>query len=253
MSHSHSKRVKSTSRDRQAQNIDEVISAFIDSTKNLAEDLDATDDVLNDFIDSAEGLASLVRQTAHKTNTVDQRATENSDELDELEQDLDDEKDKRSAEIEGCHNRINNVEQDIDDVNPTPQADRTTTQADDLTPIEQLSQADEISEVTESKSVQRAISLFKNIDNWGSRTPKGIVLKPADNPLSLLEADQDESLQWVQYYRACEALEQLSHGAVTFFDSDRHGKMLVLHEQSDAHERVVGSHTTSLAENRGRS
>jgi hypothetical protein len=226
--------------------IDEVVSAFIDSTKNLAADLDATDDVLREFVDSAEGLASLVQETAHKTNTVDQKASDNSDELDELEQDLDDEKDKRSAEIEGCHNRISNVEQDIDDAHPCPQADDTTIQADDLTPIEQLSQADDIEEVTDSKSVQRAVSIFKNIDDWGNKTPKGIILKPADNPLSLLEADQDESLAWKQYYRAAEALEQLSHGSVTFFHSDKHGKMICLHEQSEAYQRVVqGTLTTT--------
>jgi hypothetical protein len=55
----------------------------------------------------------------------------------------------------------------------------------------------------------------------------------------LLEADRDESLCRRQWYRACETLEKLSEGAVTFFDSDRHGKMICLHEQSEAYERVV--------------
>jgi hypothetical protein len=224
--------------------IDEVVSAFIDSTKNLAEDLGATDDVLSDFVDSAEGLASLVRQTAKKTNTVDERATENSADIGELEQDLDDEKDKRSASIEGVHNRVSSVEDQITASNPTPQAEKTNAQAGDLTPIEQLSQADDIDEVTDSQSVQRAVSIFKNIDNWGCRTPKGIVLKPADNPLSLLEADQDESLAWKQYYRAAEALEQLSQGSATFFHSDKHGRIICLHSQSEAYQRVVEGELT---------
>jgi len=88
------------------------------------------------------------------------------------------------------------------------------------------------------------VSLFKNLPNWGSKTPKGIVLKPADNPLSLLEADREENLAWKQYYRAAEALEQLSEGSVTFFDSDRHGKMIVLHEQSETYERIVSDQLT---------
>ncbi|WP_133305068.1 hypothetical protein [Halonotius pteroides] len=50
--------------------------------------------------------------------------------------------------------------------------------------------------------------------------PKGYCLRPKDNPKQLLEADRDENLAWKQYYRAAEALEGLSEGAVTFFDSD---------------------------------
>jgi hypothetical protein len=62
--------------------------------------------------------------------------------------------------------------------------------------------------------------------------------------VALLEADRDESLSWKQYYRAAETLEKLSKGSVTFFDSDKHGKMLVLHEQSDAFDRVANGSLT---------
>lgn len=141
------------------------------------------------------------------------------------------------------------LEADLGRSNPTPESRETTIQQHDLTPIEQLSRADDPSEVTDSPTVERAISLFQNIAQWGSKTPKGIVLKPADNPLSLLETDREESLAWKQYYRACETLEQLSEGSVTFFDSDRHGKMLVLHSQSETYERVAnGALTPSTVE-----
>jgi hypothetical protein len=53
----------------------------------------------------------------------------------------------------------------------------------------------------------------------------------------LLEAAYDESLAWTQYYRAAEALERVSKGAVTFFDPQKHGKTVVLHEGSDVHDR----------------
>jgi hypothetical protein len=49
----------------------------------------------------------------------------------------------------------------------------------------------------------------------------------------------DESLCWKQYYRAAEALEGLSEGSVTFVNSDRHGKMLILHEHSDVYDRMI--------------
>jgi hypothetical protein len=41
--------------------------------------------------------------------------------------------------------------------------------------------------------------------------------------------------------QGCPDLKQLSRGAITFFDSDRHGKTLILHEQSAVHERVTDS------------
>jgi len=149
------------------------------------------------------------------------------------------------SDVKWCEEEIEELEAGLDTANPTPEAGETPLQASDLTPIEQLSRADDVSDVTDSPTVERAVALFNNLADWGSKTPKGIVLKPADNPLSLLEADQDESLAWKQYYRAAEALERLSHGSVTFFDSDKHGKMLCLHNQSESFERVVNGSLTA--------
>lgn len=141
------------------------------------------------------------------------------------------------------------LEADLEASNPTPEAGETTRQQADLTHIEQISRAagDDISSVTDSVDARRAVALWRNLVQWGKKTPKGYCLRPADNPVSLLEADQDENLCWKQYYRACEALEGLSEGAVTFCHSDRHGKMLVLHEQSDAFERATRSLSASSA------
>jgi hypothetical protein len=140
------------------------------------------------------------------------------------------------------------VEDMIEDVTPTPDSGETTRQEHDTTPIERLAIADDVENVTDSVSVERAVSLFRNLPNWGVKTPKGICLRPKDNPLQLLETDRDESLAWKQYYRAAKVLERLSKGAVTFFDSDRHGKMIVLHGQSDVYERVVNGRLTPSSE-----
>jgi hypothetical protein len=140
------------------------------------------------------------------------------------------------------------LEADTEEITPTPSDGGTTIQKHDLKPIEQISRADNLDEVIDSPSVKRAVSLFKNIAQWGSKTPKGIVLKSSDNPLSLLSADMDESLCWKQYYRAAEALESLSEGALTFFNSKKHGKMLVLHQKSEVYDRMKnGTLTMSSA------
>lgn len=232
--------------------VSETIESFVESTTALANALDAPESIVSEFQSSAEELGELVAKTAHESNQAAQQANDNSDEIQSNSDDLDELQNHTGKERAKLSGRIAKVEQDIEDSNPTPQADQTTIQQEDLTPIEQLSQSDEIEDVTDSKSVRRAVSLFKNLPRWGSKTPKGIVLKPADNPLSLLEADRDESLCWKQYYRAAETLEQLSQGSVTFFDSDRHGKMICLHEQSEAYQRVVnGSLSTSSVEATG--
>jgi hypothetical protein len=68
-----------------------------------------------------------------------------------------------------------------------------------------------------------------------------MTLRPADKPKDLLEAATGESLAWQQYYRACEALESLSKGAVTFVDTNRHGKTLVFHDETAVHARATAT------------
>jgi len=163
------------------------------------------------------------------------------DMIEDLRDDLAEHREETARERAEDRQRISDLEDRVEDLESGHDPKESTGEeatADDLTPVERLSRSDDVDDMTDSASVRRAVALFKNLPDWGTRTPKGIVLKPADNPLQLLQADRDESLAWKQYYRAAEALERLSCGAVTFFDSDRHGKMLVLHEQSEAHDRV---------------
>lgn len=113
-------------------------------------------------------------------------------------------------------------------------------QTDTLTPIERLNEGDR-EDVAQhvTPSIERALTLFENLTDWGSKAGVGYTLRPADSPKTLLEAARDESLSWSQYYRAAEALESLSKGAVTFFKHNDHGKMIALHEDSDVHDRVT--------------
>jgi len=149
------------------------------------------------------------------------------------------------TDVEWCEEEIKEIEASLDTSDHIPKSGETRLQASSLTPIEQLSRAEDVGDVTDSPTVKRAVALFSNLADWGSKTPKGIVLKSDDNPLRLLEADQNESLAWKQYYRAAESLERLSNGSVTFFHSDKHGKMICLHEQSETFDRVVNGSLTA--------
>jgi hypothetical protein len=153
--------------------------------------------------------------------------------------DLRDRLDALSTGLSTAHEEIEAVEEQVDAAEPTPSDGNTGLRRDELTPIERLSTDGDVEEVTTSASVERAVEIFDNIQSWGTKVPKGYTIRPEDNPLALLEAARDEDLSWRQWYRAAQTLEQLSRGAVTFFDSDRHGKTLVLHEQSAVYERVT--------------
>lgn len=202
----------------------------------------------NGSIDT-ESIAEILTSFEQRIQQLEDENEQQQQQIQQLEDELEAERQQRGKDDCAIKSRVSDLEDDIEADTPTPDTGETPTRKADLTPIEQLSQADDVAEVTESASVKRAVSLFTNLAQWGSKTPKGFVLKPADNPLSLLEADSDESLCWKQYYRAAKTLEKMSKGAVTFFDSDRHGKMLVLHKQSETYSRMVnGSLSSSSVE-----
>jgi hypothetical protein len=196
-----------------------------------------------------------IEEQDERIDEQNKRIDEQDERIDELQEQLKDERATRAKESAQDRQRIHQVEQAVEeqespDTNPTPDTSETA-QTDPLTPIERLSGGDRediAQQVT--PSVKRALALFEHLPDWGTSTPKGITLRPDDRPKDLLEATTGESLAWQQYYRACEALESLSKGAVTFVDHRRHGKTLVFHDNTGVHQRATatnhGDSRTSL-------
>lgn len=197
-------------------------------------------------VDADADLTTIVEQLVERVEDLEQTVEEQQATIEDLEQTVE----QTSNNASGAHARINSVEDELEDVeadtsptsDPTPDTDEDAS-TEPLTPIERLSESGDSTDVATNvtASVRRAVTLFENLPDWGSSTPKGRVLKPADRPKQLLEAATDESLAWTQYYRAAEALERLSKGAVTFFDHQKHGKTVVLHENTTVHDRAVQS------------
>ena len=206
---------------------------------------------------SSIAVEQIVEQLAERVTDLEETVEEQAEQIDSLEEDKADLED-RVADLEAetarsraedrqrltdAEDRLDDLEKgDITDETPTPQAD-TNASTEPLTPIERLSESGDSTDVAANvtASVRRAVTLFENLPDWGQSTPKGRVLKPSDRPKQLLEAACDESLAWTQYYRAAEALERLSKGAVTFFDHSKHGRTVVLHEGSGVHDRATQS------------
>ena len=213
----------------------------------LAIDSEGKEDFPPESASTEVKLNALIEIVEEQSEKIEEQATqieEQSERIDELEAELSQHQKRSAKERAETKKRVTELEEQSNEDNPTPEDGETTIHRPDLTPIERLAESEEISEVTESASVERAVTLFENIRDWGVKTPKGYVIRPKDNPRQLLEADRDENLHWKQYYRAAKALERLSKGACTFFDSDRHGKMIVLHEQSEAYDRVTNQSLT---------
>ena len=219
--------------DTESVNINELVSR-VEELEQRVDDQQSTIDDQQSTIESQQETIEDQQETIEDAQN----------EIDELRSELIEHQERSVRKIAETMKDVNQLQESLESDSSdttTPTDGGTTIQEHDLKPIEQISRADSenLDEVIDSPSVRRALSLFQNMMDWGSRTPKGIVLKSSDNPLSLLSADMDESLCWKQYYRAASALEGLSEGAVTFVNSERHGKMLILHEHSDVYQRMI--------------
>jgi hypothetical protein len=137
---------------------------------------------------------------------------------------------------DAAHRRIDELEDEIEDEKGGVQADETTTQDDDLLPIERIARLKESDDQDESPfadttpSVDRAVTIFEHFREWSKKAPSGRVIR--DNLRNLLNTATGERLAWKQVYRACRKLEEWSKGAIEFVQHDRHGWLLVEEQPS---------------------
>jgi uncharacterized protein (UPF0335 family) len=210
----------------------------------LATDADLAT-IVEQLVDRVDDLEQEKADLVDRVDDLEQEKADLVDRVDDLEQETARERAEDRQRLTGLEEAVEDVEEDTSPTSdPTPQAGKDAS-TEPLTPIERLSESGDSTDVATNvtASVRRAVKLFDHLPDWGQATPKGRVLKPSDRPKQLLEAATDESLAWTQYYRAAEALERLSKGAITFFDHQKHGKTLVLHEGSDVHDRATQSKT----------
>jgi ElaB/YqjD/DUF883 family membrane-anchored ribosome-binding protein len=161
-------------------------------------------------------------------------------------------------EIVENEERIDDLQETADEPDHGHAQESVPDAVSDLVPMEVVSYLDVDKLLDNQRSretIERATTLFENMQDWGDKTPKGRTLRLADhNVKSLLEAELDTSLKWKQVHRACRFIEAFTKGACTFFNSDRHGRVLCLHDHSDLYERLENgsnSLTSSSAQTRG--
>lgn len=105
----------------------------------------------------------------------------------------------------------------------------------DLLPIERLAKLREKDEQHPAlpkngrESFERALSIFENYSTWSKKTPKGRTI--TSGLKAHLETVVGESLAWRQVYRAMDALERWTRGAISHERTSRHGHVLVASER----------------------
>ena len=121
--------------------------------------------------------------------------------------------------------QVTEVEQT--DGTATDESDDSNAQSDSMgTPMEQVLRAGDagvLGHVT--ASVERAITMAEHFSQWAGKAPNGLVIK--DNLKTLLETATGERFAWNQVYRAAEALEDGTNGAIEFKKHRRFGWILV--------------------------
>lgn len=99
-----------------------------------------------------------------------------------------------------------------------------------MTPLERLLDDPQNSGIRITPSVDRAMTIASRIDQWSEKVPAGHVVRNGLN--KLLSTVEDESLAWKQVHRACHKLDELTGGRISFEDTDQHGRVLVMRDES---------------------
>lgn len=123
--------------------------------------------------------------------------------------------------VESNNTRVKSVASEVEEIRDgggTVEADPEDRVSDDYTPVERIVALGE--DLAESASDKRAVTIFENLSDWGKKTPNGklIIRTGKDKLKTHLDAARpdDDVASWKQVHRACEALEDLSDGYISF-------------------------------------
>lgn len=153
-------------------------------------DVSAQIEALRGRVDGLEAALRDVREENRQLRSELADVSEHTDRLDDG--------------VRAAHDRIGNVEEQID-------TGSTTTELKVA-----IQMAPERREERYSKSEQRALTVATSIRDVGG--PQGA--KAGQELKRAVERDRDESLQYTQLYRACDKLESMSDGAIEFVSDD---------------------------------
>jgi chemotaxis regulatin CheY-phosphate phosphatase CheZ len=225
-------------------NVSQTVTRFVDAVEDLAVELDAPDSVVNEFVDAGDELAELVEETAQ---TVEQ----NVDDIKSNAGDIEGEAERRSAEIEGCHHRISNVEDEIDDLETTGARTADTSDSDskgvddETTALERVCALPEhVVEDNLTANQHRARSIARRIEEYGRSVPAGVAIT-SSRIKRVLTAQEDTTIHRQTVSRVADFLERFGDGSVQIKET-RGGKTTVVFDNE-----IVDAVTSVVTDNTG--
>lgn len=217
--------------------VDERVADLEETAEEMRTDIARLDDEVGAV---REEFDSLRRTTERDLSEVG----EDIEELEEEVEDLDQKWYKTLQDVIDVEFRLDDLEDWQESVDGDDLADSGQPRLTDLTSLERMELLG-VEQVLDShqgkETAERALTIAEHLEEWGEKTPKGLVLRCSDhNLLNLLRAEHNNpSLEWKQAHRACRKIVAETKGAVVFLDRKRHGRVLCLHEDTDLYERVT--------------
>jgi predicted nucleic acid-binding Zn-ribbon protein len=223
-------------------------------------DLEATAADLESDIDRLRAEAEAVRGEFESLRRSTERdLAEVGQDIEDLEEEveaLDEKRYYNLQDIADIELRLDDLEEWQDSIDDSGVTGDDQLRLDDLTELErmELLGVEEVLDANQGgKTAERALTIANHLEEWGQKTPKGLVIRCSDHNLRhLLGAERNETLAWKQVHRACQKVVAGAEGAVAFLDTDRHGRVLCLHEDTGLYERIANGDsplTASSAEN----
>jgi len=215
-------------------NVSQTVERFVDAVDDLATALDAPESVTNEFVDAGEDLADIVEETA-------QQSKENGERIENNTETIEDEKDRRSAEIEGCHNRLSRLDDKIDEepdsptTNPTPDGSKTTIQEPETALEDVASIPEHLVDDSLTANQRRARFVAIDVEEYSRSVPAGRAIKSSELR-RILSAGTDETIYNQTVSRVIDYLDELGGDDVKIRET-RSGERAVIFED-DLVERL---------------
>ncbi len=163
-----------------------------------------------------EQIEELTEQNQQQQEQIEELTEQNQqqqEQIEELEEKIEEETDRRSAEIEGTHCRISRVEEEIEEETPTPQPEETDTQEPETALESVCSLPEETAEENLTANQQRARFVAKDISDYGRKVPAGIAIKSSEIR-RVLTAAEEGSIHTQTVSRVIEFLDRFGDSEV---------------------------------------
>lgn len=209
-----------TANSRYDSDVAQTVSTFVDSVTDALASVNADREVIKHVEDAGNAV----------TDAVEQEVQQKNEEIEELKENLDGERDRRSAEIEGCHSRISNVKEDLDSGEADSSDDNPNGEDEETTALERICALPEhVVKDNLTSNQQRARSVARRIREYGKSVPAGVAIT-SSRIKRVLTAQEDTQIHRQTVSRVADFLERFGDGAVEIKET-RGGKTTVVFDQ----------------------